>query len=178
MPPPAPYGTWPSPVTPALAASGAVRLGGLVLDGGAVAWIEGRPAEGGRNVIMRRGLDGAVTEVTPPGFNVRSRVHEYGGGAFTARNGVIYFVNDADQRIWRQDPESAPAPLTPEGPFRFADLVLDPARPRLVCVREDHGRKGEPENSVVSVPCDGGTPRVMARGADFYASPRLDDAGA
>jgi hypothetical protein len=85
----APHGTWLSPITPALAAAGAVRIGGLCLDGGDVYWVEGRPAEQGRNVIVRRRADGRVDDVTPAGFNVRSRVHEYGGGAFTVHEGMV-----------------------------------------------------------------------------------------
>jgi dipeptidyl aminopeptidase/acylaminoacyl peptidase len=175
------YGTWPSPITPALAASGAVRIGGLCLDGEDIYWLEGRPAEQGRNVIVRRHADGRTEDVTPAGFNVRSRVHEYGGGAFTVADGTVFFVNDADQRLWRQDPgAAAPRPLTPEGRARYADLHLDRPRSRLICVREEHGRPGaghEPVNSLVSVPLAGSTPRQLVSGADFYASPALDPSG-
>src|SRR5262245_18043687 len=127
------HGTWTSPITPALAASGAVRIAGLKIDGGDVYWSEGRPAEQGRNVIVRRRADGRIEDVTPLGFNVRSRVHEYGGGAFAVRDGTVFFVNDADQRLWRQDPGAAPAALTAPGNARFGDLELDAARGRIVC---------------------------------------------
>jgi dipeptidyl aminopeptidase/acylaminoacyl peptidase len=179
----APYGTWRSPVTASLAAAGAVRFGGVALDGDHVYWIEGRPAERGRNVVARRRLDDAAapaTDLTPAPFNVRSRVHEYGGGAFAARDGVVYFSNDADQRLWRQRPPEAPVPLTPEGRRRHADLQVDARRQRLICVAEDPpppGASGEPENLLVSVPLAGGEARPLARGADFYASPRLSPDG-
>jgi dipeptidyl aminopeptidase/acylaminoacyl peptidase len=174
----APYGTWSSPLTPALAASGAVRLGGLCLDGGDTLWAEGRPAQQGRNVIVRRRPGGSTEDVTPAGFNVRSRVHEYGGGAFTGHRGSVYFVNDADQRLWRQDAGDTPRPLTPEsgGRVRFADLEIDATRGRLICVREEHGQ-GEASNCLVAVPLAGGVPQVLASGADFYASARLSPDG-
>jgi dipeptidyl aminopeptidase/acylaminoacyl peptidase len=170
----APYGSWRSPITAALAAAGAVRLNGLCLDGDDVYWLEGRAIEGGRNVIVRRRADGQVEGITPPGFNVRSRVHEYGGGAFTVEGGVVYFVHDGDQRVWRQEGGGEPRPISPEGDFRHADLVVDVRRGRMICVREDHSRGGEPENTLVSFPLEGGPVRVLARGADFYSSPRLD----
>jgi dipeptidyl aminopeptidase/acylaminoacyl peptidase len=171
-----PHGRWPSPITPALAASGAVRISGLRLDGGDVYWSEGRPAEQGRNVVVRRRADGGVEDLTPAGFNVRSRVHEYGGGAFTAHGGALFFVNDSDQRVWRQEPGAAPIPLTPAGPARHADLEIDSRRARLFCVREVHGA-AEPVSSLVAVPLVGGEPVVLASGADFYAFPRLDPTG-
>jgi len=171
------HGTWPSPITPALAASGAVRIGGVKLDGGDIYWTEGRPAEQGRNAIVRRRADGSTEDLTPPGFNVRSRVHEYGGGAFTVHEGVLYFVNDADQRLWRQEPGAAPVALTPPGPFRYADLEIDRARGRLLCVREEHADAGEPINTLAAVPLSGGASEVLVSGADFYAFPRLDPAG-
>jgi dipeptidyl aminopeptidase/acylaminoacyl peptidase len=170
--PTARHGTWDSPITPALAASGAVRIGGVKLDGGDVYWSEGRPAEHGRNAIVRRRADGRTEDVTPPDFNVRSRVHEYGGGAFTVHEGTLYFVSDADQRIWRQGPGAAPVPLTPAGKARHADLEIDAARARLVCVREEHNGS-EPINTIVAVPLAGGEAQTLVSGADFYASPRV-----
>jgi dipeptidyl aminopeptidase/acylaminoacyl peptidase len=176
MPRLSPHGSWSSPITPALAASGAVRISGLALDAGDAYWSEGRPAEQGRNVIVCRRANGTVEDITPAGFNVRSRVHEYGGGAFTARNGTVFFVNDSDQRVWRQEPGAAPIPVTPEGTARHADLEIDVRRARLLCVRELHG-SGEPRNSLVSVSLGGGPVLQLVSGADFYAFPRLDPAG-
>ncbi len=168
----APYGTWTSPITGALAAAGGVRIGGLCLDGDDVLWVEGRPSERGRNVLCRRRADGTIDEVLPAAFNVRTRVHEYGGGAFTARRGTVFFVNDGDQRIWRYDPGSEPRPLTPEGPFRYADLTADDRHDRLLCVREEHRPEGEPVNTIAAVPLEGGASQVVVSGADFYAAPR------
>src|SRR5712692_10802706 len=98
----APYGSWKSPITSDLIVSGTVGLGQIALDGEDIYWSEMRPAEGGRNVIVRRTPDGRTNDVTPAPFNVRTRVHEYGGGAFTVSDGTLYFTHFADQRLERQ----------------------------------------------------------------------------
>ncbi len=99
-----PFGSWPSPFSAARVTAGVLRLDQIQLDGDEVYWIEGRASEGGRSVIVRRSRDGEMGDVTPPGFNVRTRVHEYGGGAYTVDEGTVYFSNFADQRIYRQQP--------------------------------------------------------------------------
>jgi len=176
----APYGSWTSPITADLIVSGTVGLDAIVLDGEAVYWIEGRPAEGGRHVIVRRGADGRIEDVTPQGMSARSRVHEYGGGAYTVCEGRVFFSNFADQRLYRQDPGAAPRPLTPGVDLRYADAVPDPRRARLVCVREDH-TTGAPEavNTIVAVRWDGDDRggQILAGGNDFYSSPRLSPDG-
>src|SRR4051812_4096780 len=96
-----PYGTWPSPLTAELVAAQGLRLGSVAIDGDDVYWLEGRPGEGGRSVLVRRQADGTTADVTPPEFNVRTRVHEYGGGAYIVGNREVYFSNFADQRIYR-----------------------------------------------------------------------------
>jgi dipeptidyl aminopeptidase/acylaminoacyl peptidase len=135
------------------------------LDGDDVYWLEGRPQEGGRYALVRWHPDGATTEVTPPGLNVRTRVHEYGGGAYTVRHGIVYFANFADQRVYRievawsarssgERPDSAcvPEPLTPAGAWRYADFEVDAVRKRLICVREDHTQEGrEPVNTIAAI---------------------------
>ncbi|MFQ5972894.1 MAG: prolyl oligopeptidase family serine peptidase [Alphaproteobacteria bacterium] len=174
----APYGTWASPVTADLIVSKAIGLGSPSIDGDGIYWAEGRPGEGGRVVVVRRAADGAVEDVTPAPHNVRSRVHEYGGGAYTVAEGEIFFVEFTDQRIYRQRLHTAPEPLTPEKPWRFADLVLDRRRQRLICVREDHGADGEAANTIVSVPLEAGSPvTVLVDGHDFVSSPRLSPDG-
>ncbi len=176
----APYGSWKSPITAELIARGAVRLMQVVPDGTDIYWLESRPAEGGRYVIVRRSADGTISDVTPAPFYARTTVHEYGGGDFTVSNGIVYFSNFRDQRLYVQKPGAAPQPITPEGAFRYADAVIDPQRARLICVREDHTLAGrEPVNALVSVRLDGdpdgGT--VLVCGNDFYASPRLSPDG-
>jgi dienelactone hydrolase len=178
----APYGTWKSSLTAARATAGSLRFDHLQLDGDDVYWVEGRASESGRNVIVRRSPDGRISDVTPAGFNVRSRVHEYGGAAYTVHGGAIYFSNFADQRLYRQSGASAPEPLTVEG-YSYADCHVDAKRQRLLCVREDHTRAGEPVNAIVSVPLERAviTPQsrdvVQAAGANFYSDPSLSPEG-
>ena len=108
----APYGSWKSPITSDLIVSATVGLGQIALDGAETYWVELRPSEGGRNCVVRRTPDGTVSDVTPQGFNARTRVHEYGGGDFAVRDGAVYFANFADQRVYRQRTETAPRPTT------------------------------------------------------------------
>ena len=170
-----PYGSWKSPITADLIVAGSIRLGELDLDGDTVYWSEGRPSEGGRNAIASCAANGQISDLTPQPFNIRTRVHEYGGGSYLAADGILYFANFADQRLYRQVSSDAPTPITPEDSFRYADAVLDRSRDRLICVREDHRSEEEPTNAIVAVTLpddpDGGT--VLVSGSDFYAAPRL-----
>ena len=97
----APYGTWTSPISAQTVAAQGLRLGFVALDGDDIYWLEGRPHEGGRNALVRRSADGAIADITPRDHNVRTRVHEYGGGAYVVSNGVVYYSNFLDQRIYR-----------------------------------------------------------------------------
>ena len=175
----APYGSWSSPITSSLIVSGEIGFGQIALDGDDVYWVENRPAEAGRCVLVRLTLDGQTTDVTPPSFNVRTRVHEYGGGAFAVSKGTIYFSNFEDQRVYRQAGDDYPIPLTPETDMRYADGVVDHRRKRMVCVREDHSIAGrEATNTLVSLDLEGcGPGDVLIRGNDFYSSPRLSPDG-
>ncbi len=171
-----PYGTWTSPITSDAIVADSLRLSGVAFDGEVAYWLEGRPKEGGRYVLVRRDPSGNTADITPEGFNVRTRVHEYGGGAFVIDNGTIYFSNFTDQRIYRQPADGEPQPLTPEGPFRYADLVVDRDRSRLICVREHHSLDQEPENELVSIDAEGNA-TVLVSGSDFYSSPCLSPDG-
>jgi dipeptidyl aminopeptidase/acylaminoacyl peptidase len=175
----APYGSWKSPITSDLIVSETVALGQVERDGDDIYWGEGRPAEGGRVVVVRRTPDGKTADITPAGFNVRSRVHEYGGGAFLVADGTVYFSNFDDNRLYRQDPGAAPRPITPEGALRYADMELDQRRGRLICVREDHREAGrEAINTLVSVDLNGNREsQVLISGNDFYSTPRLSRDG-
>jgi len=181
------YGEWDSPISSNDITKGSVGLGAPKFDGEDLYWVEGRATEGGRQVIVKKDASGDVTDMTPAAFNVRTRVHEYGGGAWTVKQGVIYFTNFADQRLYAQFafPGAEPIPLTPpDRGLRFADFAVDSARERLVCVVEEHkeGAK-EPQNYLASVKfageTDGVFPEVqkLAEGADFYSSPRLSSDG-
>jgi dipeptidyl aminopeptidase/acylaminoacyl peptidase len=174
----APYGSWKSPLTSELIVAASVGIGGLAFDGDDVYWLEARPTEGGRNVLVRLGADGNVRDVTPAPFNLRTRVHEYGGGAFLIDEGTVYFSNFVDQRLYLQERGSEPRPLTRSEGTRFADAVMDGRRRRLICVREDHRGGGEPVNSIVSVDLSSGEEKVLVEGNDFYSTPRLSPDGA
>jgi len=182
----APFGSWPSPVTPSLLVASAVGLGGPALDGDDVWWSELRPSEGGRVQLVRRSPDGTTTDVLPDGLSARTRVHEYGGGAWLVADGAAFVASFADQRLYRlDDPELPPVALTPEpatpGADRYADLRLLPGGAWLVCVRERHGDGAEAVNQLVAVaarpvgpPAD---PVVLWSGADFVSNPRVSPDG-
>jgi dipeptidyl aminopeptidase/acylaminoacyl peptidase len=173
-----PYGSWKSPITSDLIVSGTVGLGQIAIDGDDIYWVEGRPSEAGRSVIVRRTPDGTISDVTPPPFNVRTRVHEYGGASFAVASGVIYFSHFADQRIYCQTLDSPPEPLTSAVNCRYADGIVDKQRNRLICVREDHTGKGESVNTIVSINLANGEDiQILTQGNDFYASPRLSPDG-
>jgi dipeptidyl aminopeptidase/acylaminoacyl peptidase len=174
------FGTWPSPITAQSVAAQGIRLSYVAIDGDDIYWIEGRPHEAGRNTLVRLRPDGRVEDVTPSDFNVRTRVHEYGGGAYIVSGGVIYASNFVDQRLYRIAANHPPDPITPEGKWFYADATLDVARQRLIAVREDHSVPNrEPVTALVSVGLEG--PRsageVIASGYDFYSTPRLSPDG-
>ena len=122
--------------------------------------------------------DGSTADLTPPPFNVRSRVHEYGGGSYVVVGGVVVFSDFADGRLYRLDPGAdAAVPITPAGPWRYADLRPDLTRRRFLAVREDHGALPEPANTIVAIPLDGGDPTVLVAGPDFVAAPRVSPDG-
>ncbi|HXG64754.1 MAG TPA: S9 family peptidase, partial [Blastocatellia bacterium] len=174
-----PYGSWKSPITSDLIVSETIGLGEIVLDGEDIYWIESRPSEKGRSVIVRRTPDGTITDMTPQPFNARTRANEYGGGAFVVDGGTVYFSNFSDQRIYRQSPGSAPEPLTRLEKMSYADGVIDRRRNRLICVREDHTTGSrDTTNTIISIALDGGDEQVLISGNDFYASPRLSPDGA
>ena len=180
----APYGSWRSPVALELVAAGYVRLAEPRWDGAAVTWLEGRAEDGGRQTLVRWTRDGGVRDVSPAGINVRTRVHEYGGAAYVAAGDLVVISDFATGRLLRVGPDRTATPLTPDGRWRYADLCLDAARARLLCVREDHTVEGhEALNSLVAVPLDGsaaddvaGVVELASR-TDFVAAPRLSPDG-
>jgi len=184
MPTVAPYGSWSSPFDAASVASSGRRLAAPnIAADGAIWWAEGRPDEGGRVVLMRRPPGGEPETVTPAGVNVRTRVHEYGGGAWhVGAPDLVLFVDFESQRLYRQRLGEEPVAISPEpdepGALRYADMRLAPDGRTVVCVRErDAGP--EPVNEIVSLSLDGASePRVLAGGRDFYASPRISADGA
>ena len=178
----APYGSWDSPISSDLAASSAKSLGQLTVAGNDVYWLEGRPSEGGRYVIVRRSPDGTIADVTPEGLNARTRAHEYGGGSFFVSGTTVYFSNYADQRLYRQDSGDDPIEITPEpeveSGLRFADGVALPGGRTAVAVQERHFADREAANEIVRLSLDGSSaPQVLVSGNDFYAFPRVSPDG-
>jgi dipeptidyl aminopeptidase/acylaminoacyl peptidase len=174
----APYGSWKSPITSDLIVSATIELGQIVPDGEDVYWVEQRPTESGRNVVVQRTPDGCMIDRTPVPFSVRTRVHEYGGGAFAVSDGSIYFSNFSDQRLYRQAGRDEPQALIRAEEHRYADGIVDHRHNRLICVREDHSTAGnEATNTLVSVELTSGNCQVLVSGNDFYSSPRLSPDG-
>lgn len=168
------FGSWSSPVHAGVLSSSGRSFAEPRPDGSCLYWLEGRPEEGGRSVLMRREANGEVTEVLPVSFSVRSRVHEYGGGAYGVLDGTVYFVHFDDQRIYRQDEGEQPAPLTPPDPAsRYGDLV--PLGDGVLAVQEVHRETGEPLNRLVHVTRD--QVRCLYEGSDFVSSPILSPDG-
>ncbi len=169
-----PYGSWKSPITADLVAGGELGLEQVRFDGDDIYWIERRAQEGGRKVIVRRSKEGSVADVTPAGFNARTRVHEYGGGDYAVSNGTIVFSNFTDQRLYLQELGSEPRQLTTQSAMRYADGQIDGRRNFLYCVREDHSGPGEAVNTVACVDLNGDDAgKIVVFGNDFYSSPRL-----
>ena len=189
----APYGSWKSPITADLIVASSIGLGEAILEGDNLYWVEMRPSEKGRNVLMQYQGDRPAQELTSPAFNVRTRVHEYGGDCCVIHQGIAYFSNFGDQRLYRLQPGHDPQPLTPAGvDLRYANgIIAGQGQPaglglRWIGVREDHRQGGEAVNSLVAlelpkadrpdpiVPQEG---RVLATGHDFFASPCLSPDG-
>lgn len=185
----APYGSWASPIPAADLARAAVSISDVRVFDGAIYWRESRPAEQGRQVLRRLGADGPET-LTPEGYSVRTRVHEYGGSSYWVLGQQLVFANFADQRLYLQSLDAAdadPQPITPPD-YQYADCVHTPDGASLICVREDHSAatrqaNGEERNEIVRLnlptssdaPVDAGT--VLVTGSDFVAYPRLSPDG-
>ncbi len=172
----APFGSWRSPISAAMVAKASRGIDAPSADATGVYWLESRPEEQGRAVVVRRTRDGTREDVTPAGFNVRTRVHEYGGGAYHVVDGTVYFANFADQGLYRQRPGRTPERLSTSDGLRFADCGSHGRH--LFCVREDHRAAGLPVNALVRIdldtPSDG---EVVFEQSAFVAYPRLDASG-
>jgi len=179
-----PYGAWPSPISAEMLAEGSIGLGETRLDDGIAYWLEQRPAEGGRMVVVKGDPHTSPVDVTPEGFNARSMVHEYGGGSYTVHHGTVYFSNLLDARLYRHDDGAAPFAITPEtgATHRYADGVITAEGRWWIGVRERHdlgASMRDVVNELVALPTDGAAePHVVASGRDFYASPRISPDGA
>lgn len=167
----------PSPITPARVAQATAGVSEPRLLDGALHWLESRPAEGGRVTLLKAEGE-SVTELTPRPYNVRSRVHEYGGGAYLPTRDGVFFVNSSDQNIHAIDNAGAIRPVTGSGAgTRYADLCADPGRGRLLAVTEVHGTDDHPVNALAAVSIDSGQASILHQGHDFYASPTVSPGG-
>ena len=178
-----PYGTWPSDLDADLVAGGSGRSFGLTdLSSGPLRWTEVRTYESGRTAVVEARPGGELVDVTPPGANARTRVHEYGGGAVWFHGDATFFSEFFDSRLYRVDGAGFEArPITPEPAephaLRYADGCVTPDGATIFCVRERH-EAGEVHNELVVLPADGSAePRIVAGGHDFFMAPRLDPAG-
>ena len=175
----APFGSWASPIPIELLVAGRVTLVEPRWDGpDALVWIETRPEDGGRGTLVRWTERDGSRDISPPGMNVRTRVHEYGGAPSLVARDLVVVSDFATGRLHRVAPDRSSRPLTPERAWRFADLVLDAGRDRLLAVREDHSGEGEALNSIVAIPLDGSADvTVLVEGRTFYAAPRISPDG-
>ncbi|MFQ5942843.1 MAG: prolyl oligopeptidase family serine peptidase [Anaerolineales bacterium] len=172
-----PYGSWTSSISAADVAGESNRPGQIIVSDGIIYWSESRPKEAGRVAIMRRLRSGEVEEATPEDFNCRTRVHEYGGGAYFADGMTIYASSFQDQRLYKIAPGTDPVAISPEPEFpaglRYADGRLSLKRDRIYCVRERHDTDGSVVNELVVLSADGDqVSSIIVSGRDFYAAPR------
>jgi dipeptidyl aminopeptidase/acylaminoacyl peptidase len=178
----APFGSWKSPISSDLIVAETVGAGAITPAGEDIYWLEIRFVDAGRYVLVKRSKDGSINDITSSPFNVRTRVHEYGGGAYTILDGTVYFTHFTDQRLYRLIPGEEPQAITPEIAFRYADFTYDRLNTRLICVREDHTKSDvDAENTLVSIPLsdklpgDGG--KILISDNDFYSNPRISPDG-
>lgn len=181
----APYGSWRSPISAQSLTADSVRLSEPQPDGDDCYWLESRPQEQGRNALVHLAADGTRRDLLPAPLSVRTRLNEYGGGSYCVFQGQVYLVLDSDQRLYRLAADSQLQAISPEGPYRYADLSIDAPRNRLICVREDHSALGidasgvdEERHEIVALALDGSeAPQVLVSGADFYSNPRISPDG-
>ncbi len=178
-----PYGTWPTPVTSELVVRAARTPTAVAFDGDDVWWSEARPEEGGRIAVVRR-AGGVVADALAAPWNARTAVHEYGGGAWWVRGGVLWFTDWETQRLHRLAPGDTepvaltPAPAAPRG-LRYADGDVSPDGSTILCVRESHRAEGEARNEIVRLSAFSlGEPEAVVSGPDFVACPRWRPDGA
>ncbi|MFP6807919.1 MAG: S9 family peptidase [Pseudomonadales bacterium] len=174
----APYGSWKSPITSDLIVAESIGISSPCFHQGELFWLESRPQEAGRNVLVKRDRQGKETDVNPAPFNIRTRVHEYGGGAWLLFADSLIFSNFTDQQLYRQIiGDEQPAQLTNSPELRFADGIVDHRNNRIIIVVEDHSGSGEAENKLGAVDLESGEVSILSSGHDFFASPSISSDG-
>jgi dipeptidyl aminopeptidase/acylaminoacyl peptidase len=178
----APFGSWKSPITSGLLTSSGIGFSELHFSNGSLYWLESRPNEAGRVAVVRCSPDGSPSDILPKDYNVRTRAHEYGGGAYFVHDRSTFFSNFKDQRLYRGDPNGTGRPITPDPPqpasLRYADGCVTPDGRTIVCIRELHEPGREAINEIVALPTDGSAePQIIAQGYDFYSFPRISRDG-
>ena len=164
-----PCGSWKSPITSSMIVESAVRLGEVVLDRDDLYWIESRPEEKGRSVIV-----GNEKDLLPEPYNARTRVHEYGGGSFTVSKGNIYFSNYKDQGFYQRSPDGKIEKICGEEGRRYANPVCDTSRKIIYAIQEEHRSEHDVVNTLVTI---GDEVKVIHKGHDFYSMPTLHPKG-
>jgi len=171
-----PFGAWKSPISGKSLVQSSLRLGQIQIDGDSVFWTEGRPAEKGRTALME-GCQRDIKEISTADLDVRTRAHEYGGGAFLCKGDRRFVVNNSDQQIYEIDDSGELQRITNMPSLRFADLEFDAKRELIIAVGEDHSDSENVENCLVSINLEGENFQIVARGHDFYSNPQLGPDG-
>ena len=173
------FGSWESTITTDLILNNSVSLGEISLFGDDIYWVEMRANEGGRYVVVKQTIDGKKTDAIPSGYNARTRVHEYGGGSYLVTNRGVVFSNFDDQSLYLVDANNVCKKLTIQEDCRYADIIYDKYRERLICIREDHSERAkEAVSSIIAVSLlESGNEIILQCGADFYSNPRLSNDG-
>src|SRR5215468_8354397 len=170
------FGSWTSPITADAAVTETGSISEPRIDGDNIYWIEGRPLEKGRNVVVAKAADGTIRDITPSPFSARSQVYSYGGGAYAVSNNVVYFVNLADNQIYQQVAGGAPTKITSSANCLFADICVDAARNRLIAIKEErpNGDIIKAIHTLVAIDIATGREATLDSGCDFYSSPTLN----
>ena len=173
------FGSWKSPITTDLMLSDSVGLGEIGVYNNDLYWIEMRPQEKGRYVVVKQTVDGTQTDFISEKYNARTRVHEYGGGSYLVTEKGLVFVNFKDQKLYLKNLNDEYTQLANKEACRYADMIYDAKYDRLICIREDHTDNGkEAINTIVSISLtESGNEKILVEGADFYSNPRLSPDG-
>ncbi len=169
------YGSWESEISPQKIVEGGLIFSEIRTNDSNIYFLEGRPSESGRYVIVRQNPDGSTEDMFSKNYNSRNAVHEYGGGSFAVGKEDIYFSNWEDQRIYSiKGKDTSPITEEPDNPraLRYADLTLSNDEKWLFCVRETHFENKEAKNELVAVSTEEQLTVVISSGRDFYSSPR------